>query len=50
MSASPKWFTPVAVLALLWNLAGASAHLMGVSVSPEALARMGEAERARWIV
>ncbi len=48
MSASPKWFTPVAVLALLWNLLGASAYLMDVTISPEAVAKMSEAERAMY--
>lgn len=48
MSVPPKWFTPVAILALLWNLLGASAYLMDVTISPEALAKMGEAERAMY--
>lgn len=48
MSTTPKWFTPVAILALLWNLLGASAYLMDVTMSPEAVAQMGEAERAMY--
>ena len=48
MSVPPKWFTPVAILALLWNLLGASAYLMDVTISPEAVAKMGEAERAMY--
>lgn len=48
MSMPPKWSTPVAFLALLWNLLGASAYLMDVTTSPEAVARMGDAERAMY--
>jgi len=48
MSVPPKWFTPVAIGALLWNLLGASAYLMDVTISPEAVAKMGEAERAMY--
>lgn len=48
MSTTPKWFTPVAILALLWNLLGASAYLMDVTMSPEAVAKLGEAERAMY--
>ena len=46
MSSPPRWFTPVAILALIWNLLGASAYLMDVTISPEAVAEMGEAQRA----
>ena len=48
MSVPPKWFTPVAILALLWNLLGASAYLMDVTMSPEAVAKMGDAEQAMY--
>lgn len=48
MSTTPKWFTPVAILALLWNLLGASAYLMDVTMSPEAVAKLGAAERAMY--
>ena len=48
MSTTPKWFTPVAIFALLWNLLGASAYLMGVTMSPEAVAKLGAAERAMY--
>lgn len=48
MSVPPKWFTPVAILALLWNLLGASAYLMDVTISPEAVAKMGDAEQAMY--
>ena len=48
MSTTPKWFTPVAILALLWNLVGASAYLMDVTMSPEAVAKLGEAAQAMY--
>ncbi len=48
MSTTPKWFTPVAILALLWNLLGASAYLMDVTISPEAVAKLGDAEQAMY--
>lgn len=48
MSALPKWYKPAAVMALLWNLMGAAAYLADVTVSPDAVAKMGEAERAMY--
>ena len=48
MSSPPRWFTPVAIFALIWNLLGASAYLMDVTISPEAVAKMGEAQRAMY--
>lgn len=41
----PKWFTVVAVLALLWNLMGLGSFFMHVFISEEALAALPEAER-----
>lgn len=40
MNATPKWYLPVAILALLWNLIGCWAYLQDVSVTPEQLAKM----------
>jgi len=48
MSALPKWYKPVAIVALLWNCIGASAYLMDVTISPDAVATMGAAERAMY--
>ena len=42
----PKWFKPVVVVALLWNLIGCLAYLADVMVSPEAIAKMSAAEQA----
>lgn len=42
----PKWFMPVAVLALLWNLIGCAAYLADVTITPEAVAQMSADQRA----
>lgn len=46
MTTPPKWFRPVAVVALLWNLLGCAAYLADVSLSPERVAAMSEAQQA----
>lgn len=40
----PGWFWILATLALLWNLIGVAAYLMEVTMSPEALAELPEAQ------
>jgi hypothetical protein len=56
MTTTPKWFLPVAALALLWNLVGCWAYLQDVRVSPEELAKMSadlqalRAARPMWSV
>lgn len=40
MSATPRWFTVVAVLALLWNLLGCTAFVMDLMMTPEAVAKL----------
>jgi hypothetical protein len=47
-SSAPKWFTIFAILALLWNLLGVMAFVMQVTMSPEALAKLQEAEQAMY--
>lgn len=37
MNNPPKWFTPVAVVALLWNLIGAAALAMNATADPATL-------------
>lgn len=44
--AVPRSFYIIAVLALLWNLTGVAAYLMQMTMSPEALAALPEAQRA----
>ena len=46
MEQVPKWFMPVAVVALLWNLLGCAAYLSDVMLTPEAVAKMSVAEQA----
>ena len=46
MELPPKWFRPVAIAALLWNLAGCAAYLADVMTSPADLAKMTEAQQA----
>ena len=41
---APKWFMIVAVISLVWNLLGVMAYLMQVTMSPEVLATLPEAQ------
>jgi hypothetical protein len=43
MSTAPKWFSPVAVVALLWNLLGCVGWVMDMRATPEQVAAMGPA-------
>lgn len=42
----PKWYRPVAVVALLWNLMGCAAYLMDVTLSPADVAAMPPDQQA----
>ena len=42
---TPKWFMVVAGILLVWNLLGVMAYIMQVTMSPEALAALPEAQR-----
>jgi len=46
MADMPKWFRPVAVVALLWNLLGCVAYIMDVTMSPERLSQLTAAQQA----
>ncbi len=46
MEAAPKWFRPVAIVALFWNLLGCLAYLSDVMLTPEDLAKMSAAQQA----
>jgi hypothetical protein len=46
MDTTPKWFRPVALAALLWNLLGCFAYLTEVMLTPEGLAKMSAAQQA----
>jgi hypothetical protein len=42
---APKWFMIVAGLLLIWNLMGVMAYIMQVTMSPETLAALPDAQR-----
>jgi len=46
MSARPKWYLPVSILALLWNLMGCAAYLSDVMLSTEDIAAMDATQQA----
>lgn len=46
MERAPKWFMPVAIAALLWNLLGCVAYLTDMMMTPEDVARLSEAQQA----
>jgi hypothetical protein len=42
---APTWFTVVAAIMLVWNLLGVMAYIAQVTMTPEALAALPEAQR-----
>lgn len=42
----PRWFTLVAILALVWNLLGVMAFVGHITMTPEAIAELPQAEQA----
>ncbi len=42
---TPKWFMIVSAILLVWNLLGVMAYIMQVTMSPETLAALPEAQR-----
>jgi hypothetical protein len=48
MNTTPKWYMPVAVLALLWNLIGCAAYLSDVMMTPEAVAQLPADQQAMY--
>jgi len=45
MEQAPKWYVPVAIAALLWNLLGCFAYLSDVMLKPEDIARLTAAQQ-----
>lgn len=45
---APKWYMPVAVVALLWNLLGCFAYLSDVMLTAEDVARLTDAQQAMY--
>lgn len=48
MAQAPKWFLPVGIVALLWNLLGCAAYLADVMLTPEDVAKMTAAQQAMY--
>jgi len=48
MEHAPKWFMPVAITALLWNLIGCAAYLGDVMLTPEDIAKLTAAQQAMY--
>ena len=48
MQQAPKWFLPVAIAALLWNLLGCAAYLSDVMLTPDDVAKMSAAQQAMY--
>ncbi|MGA8278338.1 MAG: hypothetical protein WB784_09095 [Rhodanobacteraceae bacterium] len=48
MNAIPKWFKPVAAVALLWNLLGCAAFLADFRMTPEDVAKLSAAQQAMY--
>jgi hypothetical protein len=46
MEAAPKWFLPVAIAALLWNVLGCAAYLADVMLTPADIAKLTAAQQA----
>jgi len=46
MTATPKWFLPVSIVALLWNAIGCAAYLHDVMLTPDDIAKMSDAQQA----
>lgn len=46
MEKAPKWYLPVAVVALLWNLLGCVAYLSDVMLTPADVAKLSAAQQA----
>ncbi len=46
MEPAPKWFKPVVIVALLWNLLGCVAYLSDVMLTPDDVAKMPAAQQA----
>lgn len=48
MTALPKWFKPIAVVALLWNLLGCVAFISDLRLTPDDLAKLSVAQQAMY--
>lgn len=48
MGPTPKWYLPVTIVALLWNLMGCAAYLADVMMTPADLAKLSAAQQAMY--
>ena len=48
MESPPKWYMPVAIIALLWNLIGCAAYLADVMLKPADIAKLTAAQQAMY--
>jgi hypothetical protein len=48
MTAAPKWFKPVVIVALLWNVLGCVAYLNDVMLTPDDIAKLTPAQQAMY--
>jgi hypothetical protein len=46
MTKAPKWFTAIAIVALLWNLLGCLVFVSDLQLSPQNLAKLSPAQQA----
>lgn len=46
MQAPPKWYRPVAILALIWNLLGCAAYLSDVTLTAADIAKLPAGQQA----
>jgi hypothetical protein len=46
MTSHPKWYMPVTIIALIWNLLGCVAYLSDVMLTPEDVALMSPAQQS----
>ena len=46
MNKAPKWFTVIAIVALLWNLLGCLAFFADLQLSPQDVAKLSPAQQA----
>lgn len=46
MNPTPKWYLPVAIIALIWNLIGCAAYLHDVMLTPEDIAMLPADQQA----
>ena len=48
MEPVPKWYKPVVIIALIWNLLGCAAYLADVMLKAADIAKLSEAQQAMY--